>query len=263
MLALLGTLAFGFLWGIRRGASSCLALCIPSIIPTLVEERGTWKKGFKIAVWFNAPRVLLLTLLGAVIGAGGYIIREGVQEFAIGSVVWAVGYGLVGCIMIIYGTFIFATISEKLDEPDGPNGSKEMEEEEVEENNSCDDGMRHPLLARFDSVTPKSRTGLFLWGGLVSIACIGETVLAIETIFVGIFTAELATSPLLGAGLGGLAFFIFGLGTAIPSILIASFSTTLADREKQVARLLQIQKFSGILMIGFGGILLMTALFTI
>ena len=263
MLAILGTLAIGFLWGIRRGASSCLALCIPSIVPTLVEERGDWKKGFKIAAWFNAPRVLLLTLLGAVIGAGGYIIREGVEEFAVGSTIWAVGYGIVGCLMIVYGTFIFATVSERLERPEdeglAPAGDKGKSDDE----GTCNEGMRHPLLARFDTVTPKTRTGLFLWGGLVSIACIGETVLAIETIFVGIFTAELATSPALGAALGGLAFFLFGLGTAIPSILIASFSTTLADKEKQTTRLLQIQKFSGILMICFGGILVMAALFFI
>ncbi|MCK4756830.1 MAG: hypothetical protein KAS67_00080 [Thermoplasmata archaeon] len=254
MLTILGALSIGFLWGIRRGASSCLALCIPSIMPTLVEERGTWKKGLKIALWFNAPRVLLLTLLGAAIGAGGYIIREGVEEFAVGSTIWAAGYGIVGCLMIVYGTFIFATISERLEEPDEPRG---------DENGACDNGMLHPLLARFDMVTPKTRTGLFLWGGLVSIACIGETVLAIETIFVGIFTAELATSPIVGAVLGGLAFFIFGLGTALPSVLIASFSTTLADKEKQMTRLLRIQKFSGIMMICFGGILVMAALFFI
>jgi len=251
MLAIINALLIGFLWGIRKGASSCLALCIPSIIPTLVEERGNWKSGMKVAIWFNTPRIFLLTLLGAVIGAGGYIIREGVEEFTVGSAVWSLGYGIVGCFMIIYGTYIFATISEDLDSPTPVTGDK------------CDPKILHPLLSRFNMVIPKTRSGLLLWGGLVSIACIGETVLAIETIFVGIFTTGAATSPASGALLGGLAFFIFALGTAIPSMLISSFSTTLADREKRREKLLQIERFSGILMIVFGGILVMTALFVI
>ncbi len=253
MLSILNALILGFLWGIRRGASSCLALCIPSIVPTLMEERGNWKSGLKVALWFNAPRIIILSLLGAVIGAGGYIIKEGVQEFSVGSSIWAIGYGIVGCIMIIYGTFIFATISDKLEEGG--------DADDVDQG-SCME-TPHPLLSKFNLITPKSRTGLFLWGGLVSIACIGETVLAIETIFVGIFTAEGAVSPMTGAMLGALAFFIFALGTAIPSMLIASFSTSLADREKRRTRLLQIEKFSGVLMIVFGGILVMTAVFVI
>ncbi len=257
MLSMINALIIGFLWGIRRGSSSCLALCIPSIVPTLVEERGNWKSGLKIALWFNAPRILLLSLLGAVIGAGGYIIREGVEEFSVGSSIWAIGYGVVGCIMIVYGTFIFATISDKLDE-----GDFEDEKDASTDQNSCVE-TPHPLISKFNLITPKSRTGLFLWGGLVSIACIGETVLAIETIFAGIFITEGAISPITGAMIGALAFFIFALGTATPSMLIASFSTSLADREKRKKTLLQIERYSGILMIGFGMILVVTALFVI
>ncbi len=250
MLALLGGILYGFAWGIRRGASSCMALCVPAIIPALIEEKGSWRKGFMIAFYYNLPRIVVLTILGMAIGAGGYYVGEGLDSFTAGSTLWALAYVIIGAMMIAYGTYTFARISERLDD---------LAEGEVQ----CAEKSFHPIFSRFKFAVPKTRPGLMLWGGIVSLACVGETVLAIEALFVGALSTGSALSPLSAAVFGGLAFFMVGLGTAIPTLALASFSTTLADREKRVEKLLQIERLAGILMIAFGVILLFSGIFLI
>jgi hypothetical protein len=250
MLATIALALYGFVWGLRRGFSSCLALCIPVIIPALMSEKGGWRSGLKTAFLFNLPRILLLTILGLAIGAGGYAVGAGLESLTVGSTVWAVGYALVGCMMIVYGTYIFASMTERLD--DLAEGKTE-----------CIDEAVHPVFSKLKLAAPRSKTGLVFWGGLVSVACIGETVLALEGLFVGIFTGGASASPLTAALIGGFAFFMFALGTAFPSMLIAAFGSRLADREKRAQRLLQVERLAGVLMIGFGAVFLLSALFVI
>lgn len=245
MLAQLAGVLYGFLWGVRRGASTCMALCVPVIIPTLVENKGDWKKGVKIALYYNTPRIVILTILGIGIGAGGYAVGTGLESFSIGSTIWAVGYIIIGCMMIAYGTYVFSSTTERL-------------EDLAEGKELCEEQMAHPVLSKVRTATPKSRTGLIIWGAIVSLACVGETIIALETMFVGVFSAS-ASSPFYGAAIGGLAFFMFALGTATPTLLIAGFSSRLADREKRAQRLLQVERISGALMIGFGVVFLLGA----
>ncbi len=248
MLATIALALYGFVWGIRRGFSSCLALCVPTIIPTLMREKGGWRKGLTIALLFNAPRIIFLTILGIAIGAGGYAIGASLESLTVGSTIWAIGYALVGCMMVVYGTYIFASVTERLD--DLAEGKTE-----------CNEKVRHPVFSRLKLATPRSRTGLVFWGGVVSIACVGETVLALESLFVGVFTGGASASPLAGALIGGLAFFMFALGTAVPTLVIASFSSKYADREKRIKRLLQVERIAGALMIGFGAMFLISSVF--
>jgi sulfite exporter TauE/SafE len=246
MLSQLAGVFYGFVWGIRRGASTCMAMCVPVIIPALVEERGNWKNGVKIALLYNAPRIIVLTILGFAIGAGGYLIGAGLESFSVGSTVWAIVYIAVGCLMIAYGTYIFASSSERLDD---------LREGKVE----CEEKSLHPILSKVRMATPKGRLGLILWGGLVSLACVGETVIAMETMFVGVFSGNTG-SPIEGAAVGGFAFFMFALGTAFPTLVIAGFSSRLADREKRRERLIQVERVAGALMIGFGVLFILGAI---
>jgi hypothetical protein len=243
MLALMFILLYGFLMGLRRGFSSCLALCVPSLIPTIIEEGGDWRKGMRIAMWFNAPRIALLTLLGAIVGAGGFFIGSTVDSAAMGSDAWLAGYALIGILMFLYGLHVFTSADRKL--------------EDLAEGKAPPPECRpaHPLLSKLKFATPRSRSGLLLWGGLVSIACIGETVLSLETIFVGLSLTEVS-SPLAGAVLGGLAFFLFSVGATVPSLGFAGLGSNLAQKEKRAERLLQAERVSGGLMILFGGIYL-------
>jgi hypothetical protein len=247
MLATLFVLLYGFLMGLRRGASSCLALCMPSLVPTLLEDGGTWKKGVKIALWFNAPRIIFLTILGMAIGAGGFIIGSRVGEAAAGSNIWAAGYAIVGAMMFAYGLYVFTSADEKLDILASGNAP----------GNDC--APKHPLFSRLKFVTPKIRSGFVLWGGIVSLACIGETVLSLEAIFVGL-SGTSTGSAFEGALLGGFAFFLFALGASIPSMAFAGLGSNLAQREKRQQRLLQAERISGALMVLFGAIFISTLL---
>jgi sulfite exporter TauE/SafE len=250
MLAQLAGILYGFGLGLRRGSSSCMALCVPVIIPALVEHKGEWWKGVRVALYYNAPRILILTLLGIVVGAGGYVVGASLEFLSVGSTVWALGYVVVGCMMIAYGSYIFSSTSERLD--DLAEGKTE-----------CDEGPVHPVLSKLRRATPKSRTRLILWGGIVSLACVGETVIALEAMYVVIFAGAVSSSPLYGTAIGGLAFFMFALGTAFPTLLIAGFSSKLANREKRIERLLQVERISGALMMGFGAMFVLSAIFLI
>lgn len=248
MFGLIVILLYGFLMGLRRGFSSCLALCIPSLIPTIIEEGGDWRKGVKIALWFNAPRIVLLTMLGAIVGAGGFLIGTTVDSTATGSNTLLAGYALIGILMFLYGLHVFISADGKLEElAEGKDPSSECRP-------------AHPLLSKLKIATPRSRSGLLLWGGLVSIACIGETVLSLETIFVGLSLTDVS-SPLAGAVLGGLAFFLFSLGATVPSLGFAGIGSNMARKEKRTERLLQAERVSGGLMILFGGIYLSLFMF--
>ena len=244
MLATLAILLYGFFMGMKRGMSSCLALCVPSIVPTLLEQKGSWKSGVKVALWFNVPRIFFLTLLGLVIGAGGFVIGTSVESITAGSDIWLAGYVIIGAMMFVYGIYVFTSADDRLEN---------IKEGKVEE--KC--RPKHPILSRLRIATPKSRLGLMLWGGIVSIACIGETVLSLETIFVGLSTTAVS-SAFHGAVVGGLAFFLFSLGTAIPSMVLGGLGTSLADKGKRQNVMLQVERLAGGLMILFGIIFIST-----
>jgi len=241
MFGLMLVLLYGFAMGLRRGFGSCLALCMPSLVPALIEQGGGWRKGLRIALWFNAPRVILLTLVGAGIGAGGSYLGSFADSSAQGTDAWLLGYVLIGLLMFFYGLHVFMSADDRL--------------ERLSEGKKPECRPAHPLLSRLKFATPKTRGGLLLWGGIVSIACIGETVLSLEAIFVGLSLAD-ASSPPAGAALGGLAFFLFSLGASLPSLGFAGLGSNLALREKRVRRLLQAERVAGALMVLFGCIYL-------
>lgn len=105
MFDVLILLAVGFGWGLRRGASFCAALCLPAIFPTIVEQKGGWKGGAKVALLFNLPRIVALTIFGAVVGLAGFLLRG-----SLGSLndtwVWSVGYIIVGVLMLGYVAYV-------------------------------------------------------------------------------------------------------------------------------------------------------------
>jgi hypothetical protein len=93
MLSALMLLLYGFGWGLRRGASVCVALCVPSIMPRLVDGNKGWRSGLWTAFLYNLPRIVALTALGAAIGAC----------FALAGNVYA--WAVVGFLVMFVGPF--------------------------------------------------------------------------------------------------------------------------------------------------------------
>ena len=102
--------------------------------------------------------------------------------------------------MLAYGIYTFAKTTDRL--------------EDIAEGKECEQGTAHPVISRLGKFAPKGTTGLLLWGFLVSVACIGETVIAMEGAMVGVVSAGSGASPLSSALIGGFIFFVFGLATA-------------------------------------------------
>jgi sulfite exporter TauE/SafE len=241
MFDVLILLAVGFGWGLRRGASVCATLCLPAIFPTIVEQKGGWKGGFKVALLFNLPRIVALTILGAVVGLAGFLLHG-----TLGSLndtwIWSVGYILVGVLMLGYGAYVYATTTNRL--------------EDLAEGKDC--GMAHPLLGKLGFGTPRGKAGLLVWGTIVSLACVGETAIAVEGVIVGIIGSGSSVSAGMGALIVASAFLMFSIGAALPSLAIAAIGSSLIEKEKREERLLQLTRVAAVIMIVVGIVLLVT-----
>jgi sulfite exporter TauE/SafE len=238
---MLEILALAFALGLKRGASACMALCVPSIIPAIADRKDGWKGGLKVSLLFNLPRIAVLTCLGAGLGATGYALGSAFSASDSYRHIWVLGYLIVGCAMLAYGAYTFARATDRL--------------ADVEEGKECERKISHPVLARLRFVSPKSKSGLLLWGSLVSLACLGETVIAMEGAMVT-FAGSGFGSWLTGAEFGALAFFLFGLGAALPSLALAGFGGELAQRGDRKTTMLKVERAAGVLMLAFGAILL-------
>jgi len=242
MFDVLILLAIGFGWGLRRGASVCATLCLPAIFPTIVEQKGGWKGGAKVALLFNLPRIVALTALGAVVGLAGFILHGSLSSLN-ETWIWSVGYILVGVLMLGYGAYVYATTTNRL--------------EDIAEGIDCGK-MTHPILGKLGFGTPRGKAGLLLWGTIVSLACVGETAIAVEGVIVGIIGSGSSVSAGTGALIGASAFLMFSIGAALPSLAIAAVGSSLVEREKREERLLQLTRAAAVIMIVVGIVLLVT-----
>jgi sulfite exporter TauE/SafE len=244
MLSELMLMLYGFGWGLRRGASVCIALCVPSIMPRLVDGEKGWKSGVWTAFLYNVPRIVALTALGAAIGAAGFTIGGWMEGLGPGGPVWLVGYVAIGIFMAIYGIYGFAKATDAL--------------EDLEEG-VCDDRGTHPVLSRLRFASPKTDTGLLVWGSIVSLACLGETAIALEGALVGYVSGTSSASVATGALLGALTFLAFAIGAALPTLIIGGIGASAIGREKRARMLIQIRRAAAGVMVAVGLIFLFSS----
>ena len=244
MFAILALVLYGFGWGLRRGASVCMALCVPAIMPKLAEGGGDWKSGARVALVYNAPRIALLTLLGAAIGATGFAARGLMDSVGLGTEIWWLGYLVAGALMLAYGAYAFARATDSL--------------EDIAEG-KCPEGALHPLLSKLGVASPKTDSGLLLWGAMVSIACVGETAIALEGALAGYASGAESTSALGGALIGAATFLAFAIGASLPAIVIGAASSSALRDEERGRRLARIQQAAAGLMVAVGVVFLLTS----
>jgi len=245
MFAELMLMLYGFGWGLRRGASVCVALCVPSIMPRLVDGKNGWRSGLWTAFLYNLPRIIALTILGAVIGAAGFAVGGWVEGLNPGGLLWLSGYMIIGVLMTAYGAYSYAKATDALEDLDEGVCGKEG---------------THPILSRLGFASPKTDAGLLVWGAIVSLACLGETAIALEGALVGYVSGASSGSVATGAALGALTFFAFAIGAALPTLIIGAVGASALGREKRARMLIQIRRVAASVMAAVGLIFLFSSI---
>jgi len=248
-LAVLLVYGYSFFWGLRKGSLVCATVCAPGLIPYSAERKLTWREGLKVGLIFNLPRIILLTLIGAAIGYASFaLLNEPWFHGLIGGV-GILGYVVVGAILLLYGIYTFAqTIEEREDIREGkpPRECRREAEKGV---------MPHSRLAFWAAKKGSSARGnsfLLIWGGVLGLACVGETIIAIEAALLGVVGATFAGTAGGAALFGASVMFVFAVGAAIPILIVTMGSGELSRRIESREKLLSIKTMSAVAMIMVG-----------
>ncbi len=232
-LILIVLLGYAFFWGLRKGGTFCIALCMPALTPT-ITHMDSWKDGLKVGIKFNIPRILLLSAFGGILG---FIVFKAkntdvLSDFSRFS--FTTGYILIGIFLAILG--LYSLINS------------------IEEHEDIKDNVCHPLFRFLKRDEYPLLTGL-----IFSIVCVGESAVALETFLLtgsmAFFNDSLLSSVILGAGI----MFIFSIGLAIPTVFFAMAGSHLSDKGgKKVLN--KVRVVSSVLMIIFGLIVIIQAI---
>jgi sulfite exporter TauE/SafE len=300
MWEILGPATAAFLIGLARGMTVCLMLCAPGMIPLILNEKAGMARSMFLGFLLSLPRMLLLTLLGAVLG---YISFELFRQDAVAGALTAISaasYILLGLLLLFVGMQLLREHEKSKFDDGGKNqndknetGSKgkgkgndrSASRKGKGEGNgrrgrdgrsrksskavTKDDGdaltcverpswWQRTIFAaakRFYPSRGKSQKLFLLWGGLLSLACVGE--ISGEAGLLAVMSTNTAAGtgtidPALGAGIGAFIMFIFSLGATVPILITAAVGGSLTKRIKDKEMLATIRGACAMLMVGLG-----------
>ena len=244
--------------GIARGSTLCLIACAPGILPYLWSKRYGWKKNLQLAIIFNLPRIIVLTILGIIVGIVGFTLKDWVTS-ALPKIflpVQVIGYGFLGIFILIFGAHMFTSSVE---------AQEDMKEQKfgcsksIKNKQSCEDktcvskkpGLFSSFKNRFNKTYDKPKRLFLVWGGILSIACLGEIILIELSLISGSF-GVISGSLYEAALLGGAAMFLFAVGAAIPIIIVAMLANPMGQFFKARGFIENIRSVFGIAMIIIG-----------
>ncbi len=92
--------ATAFVFGLTASLS-CLGLCIPILVPYIMEKDKTPKEGFITSVFFSMGRLFIYLTIGLVVFMVGSAL---IERSPSGFLTFAVA--VLGCVVIIYGAWI-------------------------------------------------------------------------------------------------------------------------------------------------------------
>ncbi|WP_455392729.1 urease accessory protein UreH domain-containing protein [[Eubacterium] cellulosolvens] len=275
--------------GIARGSSICLIACAPGIVPYLVSKQYGWRKSLQLAILFNLPRIILLSILGIIVGILGFALKGWIIS-ALPQIflpIQTIGYGLLGIFILIFGAYMFTTsieahedLKEAKERAKKNNTDKEvttgqakttkttgsMGKMDLKSNSSndkinmvCSDAgcaTQKPRIfsfikRKFNFVQNKPERLFLLWGGILSIACLGEIILIELSVISGSF-GLISNSMFEAALLGGASMFLFAIGASIPIIIVALVANPLGKFIRARGMLENIRTIFGIVMIMVG-----------
>lgn len=252
MYDLLFFLISSFIFGLTRGAAICAWACAPAIIPYIISENYTWKEGFKAGMVFNLPRIFLLSIIGAAVGALSYGAKRLIFPWDVSATISGAGYMIFGIFMIGMGTYFIRRIDDKRD----------IEKKKTEKKKR---GFAEKYLSKkMRNIMSNPNSGknifMFTWGALLAVACIGEVSLIEMAIIAGI--AGSLGESLYGASLFGfMAMLLFALGATVPIILITTICGGLSESASKKKKLMRkIRAVGAFAMIAIGFFIIILAI---
>lgn len=273
LVAVLGSL---FFWGLARGTTICLSVCVPGLLPYLAEKPRGPRDGARFGLLLCMPRLLIFTLIGVAWGAISYAIFSS-SAFEDAAVwLYVIGYTALGAIIIVVGVGMFlkaardkedlrqaklraADASDRTD-PGSPMATSP--EEAMAECEGPGDRTSHRAarsitgwLLRFVPESSRGeRTFVLLWGSILGFTCLLE-VSILEIAILGGAAANLAEGTLYAALTGGVAMFLFALGASIPIIVSAAAFAAYVDRVETEERLISLRVTGSLVMVLIGAML--------
>jgi sulfite exporter TauE/SafE len=249
-------LGYALFWGMRKGASVCVTICTPSLIPHIIEKKMSWRQGLKAGILFNLPRIIFLTAIGALIGYVSFTLIHTIEFQSIIRDIGSIGYFLVGIFLFIYGGYTFA------------HGIEEAEN--IKEGKLCERTHQeniHPhakfITAIARKISKNENSFLLAWGAILGLVCISEVIFTLETALLSGVVAALGGNYLNAMLLGASTMFMFAIGASLPVILVTTISAGLSAQTKKEKVLNLIKIISSVMMIAIGLILILNSLTSI
>jgi cytochrome c biogenesis protein CcdA len=271
----LALLVIPFILGVVRGSTICMIACAPGIIPYLIMKKYDWRKCLRLAILFNLPRIFVLSILGILVGILGFYLKELITSYLTNFFIPAqsLGYGLLGFFIFFFGAYMFMTsIDKKEDMKDWEDSKikcqnrKNVKKRKLKNKKLCaesDSCINNPIpeersgilsfiRTKFRDIQNQPENLFLLWGGLLSLACLGEIILVELSIISGSF-GLMSNSVTDAAILGGTAMFLFSIGAALPIIIVATISNPIRVRfVDTIEKLESMRTIFGIVMIIVG-----------
>jgi sulfite exporter TauE/SafE len=176
------------LWSLGLGLAIGTLICPTCSFPLAAYVMGaesTAKKAFWAAILFNGGRLMVFLIFGILAGLFGYALAP---ELKTGLGIMA--SGIIGVLMLLFAMELFGLIQL------GKHISKKV--------------MEH---IRFPVISVNHPIELFIWGALLGMGCSIEFVIPIVAVLIDAVTQNFLHSILV--------MLLFGLGTVIPSTVIA------------------------------------------
>jgi len=228
--------------GMARGLMTCAVFCAPGLIPFVIERKSDYKDALRIGILFNLPRVIVMTLFGALFGLLLYLLGKQVSMMEAIVQLHVFAYLVLGIFLAFIGMKAFYS-------------ARKEEMEETKECRACEVCRKY--------AKPKKRKGdaLFVvWGSLLSIACLAEVF-----IIDGVILTAAGAFNLPGAALaivvGGASMLMFSIGASIPVIGLLLAASKAGNLIKTRAVLRKVKVVFGIALVFVGGYLAYIYLF--
>jgi len=221
-----------FLVGAVQGLTVCNLTCGPLLLLRLAGEGEGFKRGLRLSLMFSLPRMVLLTVLGAVLGAVGYSAAE---LSGVSGRPWfsSIVYLMISVVMIGTGLSFLGLGRTKLFKG------------------------RFSVKRRIASIVsrlgprrgPDEEKVLMGVGILVSMLCFVEASAAVLSVasLLGIESDDVGQGIMFGA----MAMLSYSIGLTLPLLALGSFASEIGKRLKRD----DVRVVGGLMLVFLGGIL--------